>query len=740
VPDLRLRGCASRPLVGYLKALGVLRTVGRQADPTVRARWVGGTFELRSTLDGDALAGFFLEEYKPAPVVSPWNGGSGFHPKDRQEALRAIEETTGARFDSYRLAIAAARKSLEELGLSEKPDQQQKEALIRSLRRTAPDDALSWLDAAVVVREDGLAFPPLLGSGGNDGRFDFSNNYAHCVVACLLDNAGDRSTLNLATALSGAPSRLETKLSLAHLYRDSSPNNSPYGEADSLGNPWDLILAVEGALIMTAGVTRRHGSNLPNDLAAPFTVRQTNAGYGSAVEGESGRAELWLPLWDRWASLGELTALVREARAQVGGARRRKATTGLDFARAAGELGVARGVSAFERYALVERAGQSTLAVPTGRITVEDRKSAKALDGIESWLESLERLAHDERCPQGPRIAIRRLRKAAIAMAGRDDPGLVCATLEAIGGVEGGLSRSRTAGEKVWPLTGAPAEPWIAAADDGTPEFAVAVAIASLRSWHGSTDLPELRDYLHGTKRGSNGTERDPERRHAVTGNDPFALLAAIGARRHLDAGRAGQVDASGDSGNGSHGKRTQLDFSHGIWAALESVRLFVANRLDNERILTLVRGLSLLRYTGAEPAPQPKLSKPVAPHLPLELLELAWRDVLPQGRDDSTRDERIRRGAEPANLGARPGWAARLAAGATRAVIEDAARRLLMAGLPPKLTPSDLAIDPSRELPLGRRLGAALLVHLVPRDIRSLTRAQVLSEEEDDQHSEGAP
>jgi CRISPR-associated protein Csx17 len=414
--------------------------------------------------------------------------------------------------------------------------------------------------------------------------------------------------------------------------------------------------------------------------------------------------------------------------------------TGLDFARAAGELGVARGISAFQRYALVERAGQSTLAVPAGRVAVEDRKSAWALGGIELWLGSLERFARDERCPQGPRIAIRRLRKAAIEMAERDDPRLVCATLEAIGEVEACLSRSRIAGEKVRPLAGAPAAPWIAAAADGSQELAIAVAIGSLRDRRDGAGLPALRDYLHGTKRGSNGAERDPERRHVITDNDPLALFAGIGARRHLDAGRRGGGHVEGADTNGAGARRAPLDFPYGTWTPLESVRLFATDRLDNDRVLALVRGLSLLRFTGGETAPDPLPSGGSMPHPPLELLELAWREPLPRGQDGRTRDERIRRGAEPANLGVRPGWASRLAAGATRAVLAEAARRLLMARLPPRLNPTDLAIHPSRELQSGRRLGAALLIHLGPRDIGSLSRAQILDGGNDDKDREVAP
>lgn len=737
MPELRLLGCASRPLVGYLKALGVLRVVGAQVDPSARGRWRNGVFEMRSALDADDLQEFFLAEYAPSPVLSPWNGGSGFYPKDRQEAVRTIEESEVDRLEPYRRAIAAVRQSLGESGLTDKPEVEQKAPLIRLLRRSLPDEALAWIDAAMVVREDGLAYPPLLGSGGNDGRFDFSNNYAHCVVDCVLRTDDGSASSNLSAALWDQPTVLQRKLSLAHFSRDSSPNNSPYGEADSLGNPWDLILAVEGSLLLVAGAARRHGSNLQGSLVAPFTVRPTGAGYGSAVDGESGRAELWLPLWENLASHGEIATLARESRAEVGGSRPRQAATGLDFARAAGEIGVARGITAFERYALLERAGQSSLAVPTGQISVEERPGAEALRGIDHWLASALRFAGGDRCPQGPRLAIRRLEDVVFALSSRGAPGDACAALEAIGAAEASLSCSGAARDSfVRPLAGAPAKPWIEAGDDGSHEFAIAAAIASLHDpartgeKAGGKRLPALRDYLHGTKRGKKGTEFDPERRHAVTAQNPTAILAAIHARRHLDAGRARMHDGSrevAERKSPNNGRpQIQLGFAFGARASLDSIQLFAAGELDENRILALVRGLALLRHTGKDPALRPEGHSSV-PQPTFALLALVWQPLSSGGSD-----ERLKRSGDAVQLGARPGWAARLTAGSTRSVVDDAALRLRMAGLPPLLDPDDLGLDPSEELSVGRRLGAALLPNLGSGDIRWLAETQIFKNEND--------
>jgi CRISPR-associated protein Csx17 len=705
VPDLRLRGCRSRPLLGYLKALGVLRVVAGQADAGARGRWRAGVFELRSALDYEQLAQFLLHEYAPAPVVSPWNGGSGFHPKDDRDAIVALERSNDERFAAYRTTIAAARTALTRRGLTDKPAAGEKLPLVRELRRAVPDEALPWLDAAVVVVGDVAAYPPLLGSGGNDGRYDFSNNYAQAVVRCVASGDPAYSRAALSAALDGDPIELQRKLSLGHLNRDVSPTNSPTGQSDSLGNPWDLILAVEGTLLLVAGAARRHGAATGGALVAPFTARATAAGYGSAAAGESGRAELWLPLWSRWASHAEIVSLARESRAEVGTAQgSRPATTGLDFARAAGELGVARGIDAFERYAILERAGQSSLAVPAGRVSVAARPGAAALRSIDPWLTRLLSLAGGDRLPRGMRSVIRQLERASFELASKEGSAAACAVLEAMGAVEHAIARSRAAiATEIRPAYGGPAQPWLEVADDDSPEFAVAVSLSSLRDRKRTS--PGLRDYLHGTR--DAGRAFDPEQRHAIDAGGPDHLLAAVHARRHLDAARA-RTAAGG------------LPFDDGVWCDPDAARLFAAGELDDDRVLRLARGLALLDYR-AEARLRPRTGIEARPQPAYELLALAWMGRARRTPHDDEREA----------LGPRPGWAARLAAGATREVVSDALLRLRLAGLPPIPNADDLhAASPS-----GVRLGAALLIPLGPLDVRSIGRRMTIPDDDVTHH-----
>jgi len=96
------------------------------------------------------------------------------------------------------------------------------------------------------------------------------------------------------------------------------------------------------------------------------TVRRVSipAGLPLASTAKSRAAKQWMPLWEQPLTYREFVALVAEGRCQIQG---RPAQRPLDMARAIARLGVARGITAFERFGYIERNGQSNLATPLGR-------------------------------------------------------------------------------------------------------------------------------------------------------------------------------------------------------------------------------------------------------------------------------------------------------------------------------------------------------------------------------------
>ena len=387
--QLELMGCSPEPLMAYLKALGIFRLVAEQKDQDARAWWQNDTFVLRSIMDRDALVEFFLNEYRPTPIVSPWNGGSGFHPKDRSKAMNTILGVESSRFQLWNEVISTGKRILAQQG------SQKKEWVLSQCRDQFPDDALDWLDAAYVITTGGPKFPPLIGTGGNDGRLDFSNNFMQNLVSALnLDAIRNGATISrnqLIAALfnEGSPELLKRSSGFYNPGSVGGANSSVGFDGDSLTNPWDYVLTLEGALLFAGATARRLSPHSSSKAVFPFTVDNSAAGYGTSADSEYGdkaRAEFWAPLWDKPANLRELEHLVSEGRAQLG---RQQVSNGTSFARAVAGLGTERGVGQFQRYGFLARNGQAYLAAPLGRFHVredpETARGANLLFDLDPW-------------------------------------------------------------------------------------------------------------------------------------------------------------------------------------------------------------------------------------------------------------------------------------------------------------------------------------------------------------------
>ncbi len=100
-----LTNCKPKPLSSYLKALGLLRLLSEQKDPATQGCWREESFLIRTALSKEELEAFFCQKYTPTPIVSPWNGGSGFYPGDTPDGIQAISASIDPRFAPYREVI-----------------------------------------------------------------------------------------------------------------------------------------------------------------------------------------------------------------------------------------------------------------------------------------------------------------------------------------------------------------------------------------------------------------------------------------------------------------------------------------------------------------------------------------------------------------------------------------------------------------------------------------------------------
>ena len=596
--EISLLGCTPTPLASYLKALAVLRLVAEAGtegggDPDATGFWRNDVFVLRTRLTDDELRNFFLERYRPTPLVAPWNGGSGFYPKDNTDGIRALDESTADRFAPYRQAISAARQVVVSFGLKESPKQEQKAAFLQSLRNTAPEALLRWMDAAVILSGDDPRYPPLLGTGGNDGRLDFTNNFMQ-RLAELIDVSsgfpkGDAGE-SLDSALFGRRTTTLADRAIGQFSPGAAggPNATSAFEGEARINTWDFVLMLEGAVLFSASTARKLESGDPAILAAPFTVRSRagTAGSASAVDDEDARGEIWMPLWSTPFSIDELRCLLSEGRAALNG---KPTRDGLDFARAVAGLGVDRGIDSFQRYGFLMRSGKAFLATPLNRIKVQRNPDADLISELErrNWLASVQRYARDETAPNAFRSAARQLDTALFALTQHSSRAALQNVLRHVGRIEAALSLSAKSQEAVRAPVPRLSQAWAIKAGGeraiDSAEFRIAMALAGLRIvdgngrslLHARTHLAKITEPLN-----AEGDRKwEPTSSLAVWGAGPLTRnLGALLHRRRLEAA---ENNAEGEALASTTG------------ASCDDIADFLAGTTDDTRIAELLAGLA---------------------------------------------------------------------------------------------------------------------------------------------------
>jgi CRISPR-associated protein Csx17 len=819
MPTITLNGCAPIPLAHYLKALGILRLVSEDSelgDPLASGCWANDAFILTSQLDRAQLIEFFVQRYKPTPILAPWNGGSGFYAGEvKQRSVQSqLRISENGRLDQYSRALNVARialarnvkgfraggshhfrlqlvlsqsrrstrkllikaveqhlitgkvsrdkninalmeneaikefkNSLSDKGASKRIDlaakwevagfktrkrlvtevlsspawdclqreargkvltklfndelAESKTQLLQLCRNSFPEDALGWLDAVFVLGQDGAKFPPLLGTGGNDGRLEFTNNFMQRITEVMDPATGEptaESARWLRAALFGsAAPGLATRAPVGQFFPGAAGGaNATSGfDAPSAVNPWDYILMIEGALLFAAASVKRLESADDGALVYPFCVRQAGVGYASAAEADEAeaRCEMWMPLWGKPTTLAELRAIFSEGRAQVRG---RNARSGVDFAQAAVTLGVDRGIAAFQRYGFQVRNGLAYFATPLERVIVRRNARADLLADIEQWHDRLRQKAGPRANPEPPASvarALNQLERRIVELCRDDSPGSLQSLIAELGATERALARSFkwTTGVYLRPLHGLKKR-WLDDANDNSPEFRLAQSVASTHAWLGKETF-WFRQHLEPLEIGAS-KERSwvkwadmPTNDVAWHDGDLTDALNAMLARRLV------RVEQSDKEGWPDDSPRP---------AGLGDITTFIEGRTNDALLADLIWGLSLLDWQQVESlTPDPHDTPNEVPSSFYAILRLCFRRS--SGKDDA--------------IPLVPAILQRAMNGDGKAASELAARRLRASGKAPLV--KDLPVTGD----IARRTAAAILFPISHRDFRLLER-----------------
>lgn len=588
-----LTGCSPIPLAHYLKALGILRLVSEQADPSARGAWRDEAFILATKLSADELTDFFLTKYQPTPLVSPWNRGSGFLSDNDKSAtfLGKMEKSPLPRLKRYQDGVRAARNgqllgTLKTNADIKKEFDTLKPRYIAECRLNWRGPHLEWLEAAVILQSDSsMSWPSLLGTGGNDGRLDFTDNFRQRFSELFnLEDANapvsEKTRELLAHALFAVPAIGTGNSAIGQFAPGAAggANSSNGLEGKGNVNPWDFILFFEGTILFSAAASRRMDTKKTGSSSAPFVLKSQAVGHlSTSADDKATRGEQWMPLWPQFATLREIRTLLGEGRAQLG---RTSTREPVEMARAVARLGVARGINAFERFGYLERNGQANFAVPLGRWQVTAQPKQELLNDLDEWLVRLHQAARGDRVAKSLVAAVKRLDDAILAVASNGAiplrwQNILFAIAEidllaAKGVLDGKDPNGNT---RKGQILSSLRPGWIAAADDGSPEFRLALALATQygirRHWLPLNGYGRLDDTCSSSV--------------VCFGRDLIADAIACVERRLVEFG-----------GNAT---RTfeQNPIRQTLCADLRDIAAFLQGSLDHNRILRLARAFMAL-------------------------------------------------------------------------------------------------------------------------------------------------
>jgi CRISPR-associated protein Csx17 len=681
-----LPGLRPEPLAGYLAGLGLIRVLAEQADPRATAAWTPDGLAIATEVPD--IARWLAEEYVPTPVLSPWNGGSGFGSKDKEPLRRLdlLRTHPSPRLANLRLAInvaedvvsgARAAGWITESGVAEK------DRVVLEFRNRCPDELLPWIDAAIILADDNTFFPPILGTGGNDGRLEFSTNFHQQLIDVIGTTEKElaRSVMTARDLLAGTQSAPLSDVPIGQFDPGNAggPGSSRFGAAASLANPWSYILAVEGSLLFASSAARRN-QHAAGRAAMPFTVNPSPDGSPNGAAGEESRGEVWAPVWSREFTLAEIRQLFAEARASWRGRPARRAA---DFYAATRSLGVARGLDGFIRYGLQRRNGLAFAAVPLDRIAVREKAAVQLTAKVEDWAV---RIGHGD-ASTAVAEASRGFEKAQLEFARDGEPRALARMLAALTTLEMAAGRSRRAKEAVPPRYAPPAGAFLEElAKIGSAELRIAVGIASCTTWPAEGPARSMRQILLPVN---------------PSGWRDTSIVPGFGARPL--AGVLADVliwrSRTAAAEQGAAAFRGTPTFRAGIPVPAADLHALAGDRLNDKALDLLLRACLALNWHKVRH--RWDHNQPDIPVATLGLLHPLAAGLRPGGARDESADEPV-----PALS---PAWATRLAADQVIKVHQEAAARLRQAGW------TAVAAPPAHAGVNGTRIAAAL----VPRCLR---------------------
>lgn len=511
----RMEGCKTSPLSSYLKALGIMKIIGEQVDKNAKFFWTNEIFYIESRCSEEHILDFVMNKYSPSPIMDPWNNGSIIYETGKElKKIEEIEQSGNIRFseiiDNFRLIkklLPKFKDKVDENNVTEVPNVSKKNSqihvsqkknskskvdkkkvpeMISILRSQATDRFVEWLDASILVSSEGkLFFPPLMGTGGNEGNLDYAKLFITCIWELMVSKKREaKKTLSLLrnSLLGTFTNDLEE-----HPFGKFDPSRAG-GANQGNGvktknfkiNTWDFVFLMEGALLWSNDIGRRENYG-KGTVLSPFTVRPSYVGFNAPINiNPKNEKEIWVPIWSNNASLCEIKKFLVEGRVDIFGEPPRN---GLEFAEAINSLGVDRGIVGFNRYPILIRRGEASIAVDAGYFNVKENKCVSLLNDVAKYINYLKGLNRIDTTSDSKVIAAiqRRLERDELELTLKGSRESVMKLMRDIGNSYEEIV-SRLDEKTIGYFDPSYNEEWIEKAWDDSVEFFLALSIATIRA------------------------------------------------------------------------------------------------------------------------------------------------------------------------------------------------------------------------------------------------------------------
>ena len=433
--------------------------------------------------------------------------------------------------------------------------------LLEEMRSTLPSDVVETMDAVFSTKAGARPINnPLflnrgMGEGGNDEMF------RQFWVLFLKFSESTKDRLCSASLIGETiDSELPDELGFPFFPDAIKSYNQGSGWVQSSFkfNPLDYVLAMEGAFALRGSVARQLGASSKRFAAFPF-IFETGDSLTDGKDMKAAAAALWLPVWARRTSFGELASFIADAQARLPS---KEVRFSAELTRALHSQGVDAGFTGWQEFRFKMKIGRVPWVTTGAYVSSAFREDAtrlnRALQPFDEghFLDQLDPYREPKTGKlkkDGPHV-FRESINAAMETATRETTphhclDLLCAVFRACRQLAISESfRATLPGKRARFFRPLPMEEWnILLADLNQPEFRIARAVASMvghmkqREGKYSEVLPMLGSLLP-LKPGNNGSWYLPQKpevpnRQAVwSGTELCHDLAAVLGRRYLDS------------------------------------------------------------------------------------------------------------------------------------------------------------------------------------------------------------